>query len=111
MDGAFVDSLGFDVIDEWGRMQPDPGRWPSSRDGKGFTRVAEEVHKMGLKFGIHVMRGISTQAFNANTPILDVDTVTQSYSTLLKDFAFSTCIKIDHSYKIKICVLKMYEYD
>ncbi|KAG6422359.1 hypothetical protein SASPL_118927 [Salvia splendens] len=55
-------------------MKPDPGRWPSSRDGKGFTKVAEEVHKMGLKFGIHVMRGISTQAFNANTPILDVNT-------------------------------------
>ncbi|KAI3467609.1 hypothetical protein Pfo_024272 [Paulownia fortunei] len=29
---------------------------------------------MGLKFGIHVMRGLSTQAFNANTPILDVTT-------------------------------------
>ncbi|XP_047966690.1 uncharacterized protein LOC125211056 isoform X1 [Salvia hispanica] len=73
VDGAYVDSLGFDVIDEWGRMKPDPGRWPSSRDGQGFTKVAEEVHKMGLKFGIHVMRGISTQAFNANTPILDVN--------------------------------------
>ncbi|KAH6771232.1 Melibiase family protein [Perilla frutescens var. hirtella] len=74
VEGAYVDSLGFDVIDEWGRMIPDPGRWPSSRDGKGFTNVAEKVHKMGLKFGIHVMRGISTQAFNANTPILDVKT-------------------------------------
>ncbi|KAL9672531.1 hypothetical protein QQ045_028782 [Rhodiola kirilowii] len=29
---------------------------------------------MGLKFGIHVMRGISTQAVNANTPILDITT-------------------------------------
>ncbi|KAK6160287.1 hypothetical protein DH2020_003668 [Rehmannia glutinosa] len=72
--GAYVDSLGFDVIDEWGRMIPDPGRWPSSRGGKGFTKVAEKVHSMGLKFGIHVMRGISTQAYNANTPILDVTT-------------------------------------
>ncbi|KAL5759970.1 hypothetical protein ACOSP7_018473 [Xanthoceras sorbifolium] len=69
--GAYVDSLGFDVIDEWGRMIPDPGRWPSSIGGKGFTEVAKKVHGMGLKFGIHVMRGISTQAFNANTPILD----------------------------------------
>ncbi|KAL6569159.1 hypothetical protein OROHE_003440 [Orobanche hederae] len=70
--GAHVDSLGFDVIDEWGRMVPDPDRWPSSRDGEGFTKVADKVHSMGLKFGIHVMRGISTQAFNADTPILDV---------------------------------------
>ncbi|KAK8526385.1 hypothetical protein V6N12_020857 [Hibiscus sabdariffa] len=69
--GAYVDSLGFDVIDEWGRPIPDPGRWPSSKDGKGFSEVAKKVHSMGLKFGIHVMRGISLQAFNANTPILD----------------------------------------
>ncbi|GER25359.1 alpha-galactosidase/alpha-n-acetylgalactosaminidase [Striga asiatica] len=72
--GAYVDSLGFDVTDEWGRMVPDPDRWPSSKDGIGFAKVAEKVHGMGLKFGIHVMRGISTQAFNANTPILDVTT-------------------------------------
>ncbi|XP_024023937.1 uncharacterized protein LOC21410285 isoform X1 [Morus notabilis] len=69
--GAYTDSLGYDVIDEWGRMLPDPGRWPSSKGGKGFTEVAKKVHSMGLKFGIHVMRGISTQAVNANTPILD----------------------------------------
>lgn len=69
--GAYTDSLGFDVIDEWGRMVPDPGRWPSSKGGKGLTEVAKKVHSMGLKFGIHVMRGISTQAVNANTPILD----------------------------------------
>ena len=73
--GAGHDSLGFDVIDEWGRMIPDPGRWPSSKDGKGFSEVANKVHNMGLKFGIHVMRGISTQAFSANTPILDTKTV------------------------------------
>ncbi|KAG7980034.1 hypothetical protein I3843_05G160500 [Carya illinoinensis] len=69
--GAYTDSLGFDVIDEWGRMIPDPDRWPSSKGGKGFTEVAKKVHGMGLKFGIHVMSGISTQAVNANTPILD----------------------------------------
>ncbi|CAA0814105.1 Melibiase family protein [Striga hermonthica] len=74
VQGAHVDSLGFDVIDEWGRMVPDPGRWPSSKDGIGFAKVAEKVHGMGLKFGIHVMRGVSTQAYNANTPILDVTT-------------------------------------
>ncbi|XP_075656665.1 alpha-galactosidase mel1-like [Castanea sativa] len=74
VEGANPDSLGFDVIDEWGRMVPDPDRWPSSRGGKGFTEVAKKVHDMGLKFGIHIMRGISTQAVNANTPILDITT-------------------------------------
>ncbi|GER53660.1 alpha-galactosidase/alpha-n-acetylgalactosaminidase [Striga asiatica] len=72
--GANTNSFGFDVIDEWGRMVPDPQRWPSSNGGKGFGKVAQKVHSMGLKFGIHVMRGISTQAFYANTPILDITT-------------------------------------
>ncbi|OMO60281.1 Glycoside hydrolase, clan GH-D [Corchorus capsularis] len=71
VEGSYVDAEGFDVIDEWGRPIPDPGRWPSSIGGKGFSEVAKKVHSMGLKFGIHVMRGISLQAFNANTPILD----------------------------------------
>ncbi|XP_044494166.1 uncharacterized protein LOC123217298 isoform X2 [Mangifera indica] len=71
--GANVDSLGFDLIDEWGRMVPDPDRWPSSTGGKGLTEVAKKVHDMGLKFGIHIMKGLSTQAYTANTPILDVD--------------------------------------
>ncbi|KAL6139254.1 hypothetical protein ACLB2K_064531 [Fragaria x ananassa] len=69
--GASADNLGFDVIDEWGRPMPDPDRWPSSKGGKGFTEVADRIHKMGLKFGINVMRGINTQAVEANTRILD----------------------------------------
>ncbi|KAK9113604.1 hypothetical protein Syun_020401 [Stephania yunnanensis] len=71
VEGSYTNSLGFDVIDEWGRVIPDPERWPSSRGGKGFSEVAKKVHAMGLKFGIHVMRGIGTQAVNDNTPILD----------------------------------------
>ncbi|XP_004504132.1 uncharacterized protein [Cicer arietinum] len=74
VQGANTNSLGFDVIDGWGRMAPDPVRWPSSNGGKGFSEVAKKVHSVGLKFGIHVMRGISTQAVNANTPILDITT-------------------------------------
>ncbi|KEH20754.1 alpha-galactosidase [Medicago truncatula] len=72
--GAHSNSLGFDVIDQWGRMAPDPVRWPSSKSGNGFTEIAKKVHSLGLKFGIHIMAGISTQAVNANTPILDTTT-------------------------------------
>ncbi|GLT36654.1 hypothetical protein SLA2020_110170 [Shorea laevis] len=72
--GAWIDASGFDVIDEWGRVIPDPDRWPSSGGGKGFSDVASKVHSMGLKFGIHITRGISIQAYNANTPILDIAT-------------------------------------
>lgn len=74
VDGAYTDSYGFDNIDEWGRPFPDLERFPSSRGDKGFSQIANKVHEMGLKFGIHLMKGISTQAVNANTPILDIET-------------------------------------
>ncbi|XP_020173016.2 probable alpha-galactosidase B isoform X3 [Aegilops tauschii subsp. strangulata] len=74
VDGAYTDSYGFDNIDEWGRPFPDLQRFPSSKYDKGFSQIANKVHEMGLKFGIHLMKGISTQAVNANTPILDIET-------------------------------------
>ncbi|KAL6884640.1 hypothetical protein ACP4OV_010576 [Aristida adscensionis] len=74
VDGAYTNSYGFDNIDEWGRPFPDLQRFPSSRSDRGFSQIASKVHQMGLKFGIHLMKGISTQAVNANTPILDIKT-------------------------------------
>lgn len=58
------------AMDAYGRLQPAPNRFPSSADGTGFRALAERVHALGLKFGIHVMRGIPRQAVRANTPIL-----------------------------------------
>uniref|UniRef100_A0A0D9V1K8 Alpha-galactosidase n=1 Tax=Leersia perrieri TaxID=77586 RepID=A0A0D9V1K8_9ORYZ len=74
VDGAYTDSYGFDNIDEWGRPFPDLQRFPSSRTDNGFSQMANKVHGMSLKFGIHLMKGISLQAVNANTPILDIKT-------------------------------------
>ncbi|KAM0916037.1 hypothetical protein ACQ4PT_010441 [Festuca glaucescens] len=74
VNGSTKDSYGFDNIDQWGRPFPDPDRFPSSKGGKGFKQIADKVHAMGLKFGIHLMNGINTQAVNASTPILDIDT-------------------------------------
>ena len=48
---------------------PAPNRFPSAADGKGFKPLADQIHAMGLKFGIHVMRGIPRQSVKANTPI------------------------------------------
>ena len=45
-------------MDEYSRLLPDPERFPSSKDGAGFAPLAEYVHSLGLKFGIHIMRGI-----------------------------------------------------
>ncbi|KAG0458215.1 hypothetical protein HPP92_023372 [Vanilla planifolia] len=74
INGSSVDSYGYDNIDEWGRLVPDPERWPSSRNGQGFKTVSQKVHEMGLKFGIHLMGGISTESVNNNKTILDVTT-------------------------------------
>lgn len=57
-------------MDEYGRLIPGEDRFPSSKGGKGFAPLAEYVHSLGLKFGIHIMRGIPRQAVHANTPVL-----------------------------------------
>lgn len=57
------------AADEFGRLLPAPDRFPSATNGLGFKPLADELHSMGLKFGIHVMRGIPRQAVLANTKI------------------------------------------
>lgn len=59
--------------DEYSRLIPAENRFPSSKDGKGFAPLAEYVHSLGLKFGIHIMRGISRQAVHKNLPIIGTD--------------------------------------
>ena len=49
-------------MDEYSRLLPCVKRFPSSADGKGFGPLADYVHGLGLKFGIHIMRGIPRQA-------------------------------------------------
>lgn len=58
------------VMDEHGRFLPSPVRFPSSVNGKGFKPLADYIHHKGLKFGIHIMRGIPKIAVAQNTPIL-----------------------------------------
>ncbi|MGB9747249.1 MAG: alpha-galactosidase [Bacteroidales bacterium] len=56
-------------IDEYGRLIPSPTLHPSSANGRGFKPLADYVHAKGLKFGIHIMRGIPYQAIKKNTPV------------------------------------------
>ena len=58
-------------MDKYGRLIPAPNRFPSSRGGKGFKPIADYVHSLGLKFGIHIMRGVPRQATAKNCPILN----------------------------------------
>ena len=57
-------------IDSYGRLIPSTVLHPSSTGGRGLMPLADYVHGKGLKFGIHIMRGIPFQAVGRNTPVL-----------------------------------------
>ncbi len=59
------------VADPFGRLLPATNRFPSAANGHGFKPLADAVHALGLKFGIHVMRGIPRNAVKANLPIAE----------------------------------------
>ena len=61
-------------LDEWSRQIPAPNRFPSSADENGspsfgFKPLADYIHSLGLKFGIHIMRGIPRFAAHNHLPI------------------------------------------
>jgi alpha-galactosidase len=58
------------MIDGYGRLLPAVNRFPSAADEKGFKKIGDYVHGKGMKFGIHVMRGIPRDAVWKNTPVL-----------------------------------------
>jgi hypothetical protein len=52
-----------------GLLIPAPDRFPSAANGAGFRPLADWLHAQGLKFGIHIVRGIPRQVVAANLPI------------------------------------------
>lgn len=73
-------------MDEYSRLIPAENRFPSAKGGAGFKPIADYIHNLGLKFGIHIMRGIPRQAVHAAAPI-------QGTSKTARDIAhsFSIC--------------------
>jgi alpha-galactosidase len=58
------------AMDGNGRLIPAANRFPSSANGQGFKPLADYVHSKGLKFGIHILRGIPRQAVAEDAAIL-----------------------------------------
>jgi len=56
-------------MDANGRYIPAENRFPSSAGGKGFKPIGDYVHSLGLKFGIHILRGIPKKGVESNLPI------------------------------------------
>ena len=58
-------------MDDYGRLLPAPNRFPSTAQSRSFKPIADALHQRGLKFGLHLLRGIPRQAVDKNTPILN----------------------------------------
>ena len=56
-------------LDGYGRYVPALNRFPSAANDEGFRPIADYVHALGLKFGIHILRGIPKSAVEKNLPI------------------------------------------
>jgi alpha-galactosidase len=57
------------ALDAHGLLIPATNRFPTSTGEQGFKPLADWVHAQGLKFGIHIVRGIPKQAVEANLPV------------------------------------------
>jgi len=58
-------------MDSFGRYEPALNRFSTAQGNAGFKPVSDYVHARGLKFGIHIIRGIPKQAVEQNTPVAD----------------------------------------
>jgi hypothetical protein len=56
-------------LDRFGRYTPAANTFPSAQQDAGFRPLADYVHGLGLKFGLHILRGIPKEAVDRNLPI------------------------------------------
>ena len=59
------------LLNDNGLFIPVPARFPSAAHDAGFKPLADYIHSRGLKFGIHMIRGIPRDAVAHNMPIAD----------------------------------------
>jgi hypothetical protein len=52
-----------------GRFLPAPSRFPSAANDAGLKPIADQIHALGLNFGLHIIRGIPREAAAKNLPI------------------------------------------
>ncbi len=102
-DGSYIPWL---TMDKWGRLMPQPTKFPSAFGGNGFKPLADYVHSLGLKFGIHVMRGIPRQAVWAKSPVLGTNGIT---ADMVADTS-SKCEWMNHMYGLNMTKPGAQEY-
>ncbi|HEY2858921.1 MAG TPA: glycoside hydrolase family 27 protein [Terracidiphilus sp.] len=59
------------LFDGNGLLIPDVSRFPSAAGNAGFRPLSDWLHSKGLKFGIHILRGVPREVADKNLPIAD----------------------------------------
>jgi alpha-galactosidase len=103
LDGSYVPWL---AMDQFGRLLPDTRKFPSSYPENGFKPLADYVHSMGLKFGIHIMRGIPRQAVWAKSPVKGTSGIDAS---MIADTS-STCPWLNQMFGVNMKAAGAQEY-
>ena len=76
-EGWYVVNPGTDpkdyqlLLNDNGQFIPVSARFPSAGNGAGFKPLADYIHSLGLKFGLHIIRGIPREAVAKNLAIAD----------------------------------------
>ncbi len=94
-----IDYLWYDpekIIDANGRWLPSTSKYPNANGAGGFKPLADQIHALGLGFGIHLMRGIPRVAFNQDSPVANA-----SYSAKDAGNSGNVCPWDDHMYGVR----------
>jgi alpha-galactosidase len=98
-DTVVIDYLWYDpekTTDSNGRWLPSKSKYPNANGADGFKSLAAQVHALGLKFGIHLMRGIPRKSVTANSLVAD-----SNYTASQAGNTGDTCSWDDHMYGVK----------
>jgi len=73
------------TIDEFGRFIPSPVYFPD-----GFKAIIDYAHKHGVKFGLHLMRGIPREVVKKNLPVKGTKYFARDIANLRDTCSWST---------------------
>lgn len=100
-------------IDSFGRYTPATNSFASAGNDQGFKPLADYIHSLGLKFGIHILRGIPRVAVERNLPIADspyhaTDAVVTSDTCLWNSFNYGVKPSSPAAQSYYDSILKLY---
>jgi len=91
-------------MDDFGRLLPAVDRFPSAALGAGFKEIGDYIHSLGLKFALHVMRGVPREAVAKKMPVKGT-----SY-TIDQITNYTTCNWLDNMYGVDMSKPGAQEY-